>query len=195
MDVFELIREYGNLYYAVVFIWTFLEGETFVILSGVAAREGILDITTLIVCAWMGSFFGDQFYFLVGRRYGARLLKRFPRWQRGVDQALSLMERYSTGFILSFRFIYGVRNFSSFAMGISGVSWARFAAFNCVAALVWAVAFAGGGYLAGLAMHKLLGEMATGIGLVLLAGVLLGVVLLLRSGKRRGAAAANLGAE
>jgi membrane protein DedA with SNARE-associated domain len=63
MDVFELIREYGNLYYAVVFIWTFLEGETFVILSGVAAREGILDITTLIVCAWMGSFFGDQFYF------------------------------------------------------------------------------------------------------------------------------------
>jgi hypothetical protein len=46
-----------------------------------------------------------------------------------------------------------------------------------------------------LAMHKLLGEMATGIGLVLLAGVLPGVVLLLRSGKRRGAAAANLGAE
>src|SRR5688500_17003833 len=43
----DAIQEYGELYYVVVFVWTFLEGETFVIFSGVAAREGLLDIYTL----------------------------------------------------------------------------------------------------------------------------------------------------
>src|SRR5688572_3818853 len=101
VDVLEVIKEYGSYYYAIVFAWTFLEGETFVIFSGVAAREGILDLPLLILSAWVGSFLGDQLYFLIGRRYGARLLVRFPRWKPGVDHALGLLKKYSTGFVLS----------------------------------------------------------------------------------------------
>ena len=57
---------------------------------------------------------------------GPRLLERFPRWQRRVDAALRWLERYDADFILTFRFIYGVRNFSSFAMGLSAVRARRF---------------------------------------------------------------------
>lgn len=78
MDILETIKDYGNYYYAIVFMWTFLEGETFVIFSGVAAREGILDLPTLIALLGLVVSFGDQLYFLIGRRYGARLLLRFP---------------------------------------------------------------------------------------------------------------------
>ncbi len=184
----EWIKEYGEFYYVIVFVWTFLEGETFVIFSAVAAREGLLDIYLLIACAWTGSFMGDQLYFFIGRRYGARILKRFPKWKPGVDKALSLLARYSTGFILSFRFIYGVRNVSSFSIGMSELSWPRFAALNFVAAGLWAVSFAGGGYLAGAALQHLLGPLATGVGLGLLATLIvvtLGLALAKRF--RRGA--------
>ena len=176
MDILETIKDYGNYYYAIVFMWTFLEGETFVIFSGVAAREGILDLPTLIAFAWLGSFLGDQLYFLIGRRYGARLLLRFPRWKPGVDHALNLLKKYSTGFVLSFRFIYGVRNFSSFAMGMSGLAWSRFAMLNFIAAGVWAVCFAGAGYLAGMALQHVLGDLATGFGLLMLAAFLIAIV-------------------
>ena len=114
-------------------------------------------------------FFGDQLYFWIGRRWGDSLLRRFPRWAPGVHAALDMLRRYNTWFILSFRFIYGVRNFSSFAMGTSGLSWPRFMALNFIAAGIWAVTFAGAGYIDGATFEHLLGDLALGFGLVMLA--------------------------
>jgi membrane protein DedA with SNARE-associated domain len=173
MEISDLISRYGDLYYGIVALWTFLEGETIVIFSGIAARDGVLDLATLIGCAWIGSFLGDQMYFLLGRHAGPRLLGRFPRWQPGVDKALGLLEKYSTAFILSFRFIYGVRNFSSFAMGMSTLSWRRFAILNFFAAGIWAICFAGAGYLAGMALQQAVGDMAANLSLTLLAAFIL----------------------
>jgi membrane protein DedA with SNARE-associated domain len=188
MKIHHLIENYGSLYYAIIFAWTFLEGETVVLCSGIAAREGLVDLGTLIACAWIGSFLGDQMYFALGRRFGTRLLRRYPRWQSGTDRALGLLERYSTGFILTYRFIYGVRNFSSLAMGMSHLSWTRFAALNFVAAGLWSVAFAGGGYLAGTALQHMAGDLASGLGLTLLAGVVLGIGILTRVHRQRAVA-------
>jgi membrane protein DedA with SNARE-associated domain len=169
MEFFNLIDRYGDIFYVIVTVWTFLEGETVVLFSGIAAREGVLDLYLLIACAWVGSFLGDQVYFLLGRRYGPRLLQRYPRWHPGVKRALNLLERFSAGFILTFRFVYGVRNFSSFAMGMSSLSWRRFALLNFVAAGLWSVRFAGAGYFAGMALQHVIGDYATDLSLGLLA--------------------------
>ena len=169
MEIYELIAEYGRWFYVITVIWTFLEGETFVIFAGAAAFHGFIDLPLLIACAWFGSFAGDQFYFLVGRRYGQRLLIRFPRWRGGVDLALGFLHKYHVGFILTFRFVYGVRNFSSFAMGMSELSWPRFFALNFVAAGAWASSFAGAGYFLGKAFEAMLGEIARDFGLAMLA--------------------------
>lgn len=178
VDITELVQRYGDLYYALIFVWTFLEGETVVLISGAIARSGAIDLTTLFVAAWGGSFLGDQLYFLIGRRWGHRLLGRFPSWRPRIARALRLIERHATVFVLTFRFVYGVRNVSSFAAGMSSLSWGRFAFLNFVAAGVWAAAFAGGGYLAGEAMHRAFGESAHGVGLVLLAAFLVVAVRL-----------------
>jgi membrane protein DedA with SNARE-associated domain len=193
MEIFDLINRYGDLFYGIVALWTFLEGETIVIFSGIAAREGMVDLVTLISCAWVGSFLGDQLYFMLGRHAGARMLRRYPRWQPGVDKALSLLEKYSTAFILSFRFVYGIRNFSSFAMGMSTLSWRRFAVLNFVAAGIWAVCFAGAGYIAGMALQQVVGDMAGTLSLTLLGALVLftiGTVLVNRWRRRRRADAA-----
>jgi len=153
-DIYQVIQNHGEWFYPITFIWAFLEGETFVIFAGAAASQGLLNVYFLIAAAWLGSFCGDQTYFYIGRRWGARLLARFPRWQGGVDTALRLLTKYHVGFILSFRFIYGVRNFSSFAMGMSGLSWPRFAFLNFIAAGIWATSFASAGYLLGRAVSS-----------------------------------------
>lgn len=179
-----LIASLGNLFYLLTFMWTAVEGETFVIFAGIAAHRGLLDPVLLALCAWAGSFCGDQVYFFLGRRFGIRLMKRFPRWEPGVNRALGLLKRHDAWFILSFRFIYGVRNFSSFAMGMSPLSWARFSLLNCVAALVWAVSFVGLGYLFGQGTEELLGDSAFYVSVGLLA-VFLTVVWFVVSGPSR----------
>jgi len=168
IDINHLIAEYHDWFYIITFLWTFLEGETFVIFAGAAASQGTLNLLWLVAAAWLGSFAGDQLYFLVGRNYGHRLLKRFPRLQGGVNIALDMLHKYHVGFILSFRFIYGVRNFSSLAMGMSMISWPRFAMLNFIAAGLWANSFIWAGYMLGVAFEAVLGDIAKDFGLVML---------------------------
>lgn len=185
MDIAGTIQAYGEWFYLVTFVWTFLEGETFVLFAGLAAKQGVIRLDLLIFFAWLGSFAGDQCYFWIGRCWGDSLLRRFPRWRPGVHAALDLLTRYDTWFILTFRFIYGIRNFSSFAMGTSGLSWPRFLILNFIAAGLWAVTFAGAGYLVGATFAHLLGDLALGFGLVMLGIFAAVIALIARAQKRR----------
>jgi membrane protein DedA with SNARE-associated domain len=178
-DIRNMVVQHGHWFYLITFLWTFVEGETFVIFAGTFAAQGLLDPFFLLLSAWLGSFSGDQLYFYIGRRFGGKLLHRYPRWRPGVDSALAFLRRYSTGFILSFRFTYGVRNFSSFAMGMSGLLWRRFLALNFLAAGLWATTFVGAGYLLGNVFGAALRRMADSFGLVMLGiFVLVSVVIL-----------------
>src|SRR5882724_10638252 len=187
LDIRRMIVEHGQWFYLITFFWTFVEGETFVIFAASFAAQGLLNPFLLLVSAALGSFSGDQLYFYIGRRFGGKLLHRYPRWRPGVDTALAFLRRYSTGFILSFRFTYGVRNFSSFAMGMSGLLWRRFLALNFAAAGLWATTFVGAGYLLGNIFGAALRRMADSFGLVMLGIFVLvaAVVLTLHRIQRR----------
>jgi len=190
-----MIVDYGTWFYPLTFLWTFVEGETFVIFAGSFAAQGLLEPLPLLASAWLGSFLGDQLYFLIGRRYGGVLLVRFPKWRHGVDAALDFLRRYSTAFVLGFRFTYGVRNFSSFAMGMSGLRWSRFLFLNFIAAGVWAMTFVGVGFLLGRAFASVLGQLADSFGLVMLCVMAVSgsiVFLVHRSHKKRFEAKAKL---
>jgi len=195
-DVPRLIHQYGVWFYPLAFGWTFIEGETFVLVAGFFAAQGLLSAPLLLLAAWIGSFSGDQCYFWIGRRYGLRLMSHRPHWRSPVDGALGWIKRYDKWFILSFRFIYGVRNFSSFALGISGISWRRFLALNFLAAFLWAAVFVGSGYFCGRALERMLGEIADEFSMIALAVFVVGVVaaagvqLWRRHRRRRRAAAA-----
>ncbi|MBU6507265.1 MAG: DedA family protein [Alphaproteobacteria bacterium] len=170
MNVQHFIAEHGAWSYPITFVWTFFEGETFVLFAAFAAAEGLLNAPLLLVAAWLGSFAGDQCYFWIGRRFGLRVLARQPSWRERVDSALAWLKRFDIWFILSFRFIYGVRNFSSFALGISGIDWRRFLALNFMAAGIWAAIFVGAGYLCGRELRTMLGQIARDFGFAMLAG-------------------------
>ena len=147
MQIAHIIHEYGEATtYLITFAWTALEGETFVIFAGLFAQKGMLNIVFLFLAAWLGSMCGDQIFFALGRQYGVRFINHFPRLKPGVEKAVGWMERNAVLFILSYRFMYGLRNVSGIAVGMSHMPWKKFAVLNAIAAFIWAAAFAGFGY-------------------------------------------------
>ncbi|MBI3447004.1 MAG: VTT domain-containing protein, partial [Magnetospirillum sp.] len=118
-----------------------------VIVTGVLASEGRFRISVelLALAALTGSFFGDQLYYYIGRKYGAPLLARWPKLSGRIDWAFQSVNRTPVMFILSFRWIYGVRNLAPFIVGIAGVPRVKYLVLNFIAAAVWAHSFAWGG--------------------------------------------------
>ena len=135
--------------YLALFIGTFLEGETILIIAGIAASEGLLNINWVILSAFCGTLLGDQLYFLIGRYRGQWLLSKVPRWQPNMQRALEMLERHAIWVLLTYRFMYGVRNVTSFAVGMSRIRLWVFLVLNIGGAAIWAVIFGLGGYLVG----------------------------------------------
>ena len=149
-ELAEIWESWGQLAYAGVFLWAFFEGESFVIAAAaLGAVTGVVDPVWLFLAAWFGSFAGDQCWFLLGRRYGPRLLSRMPRAKLKFDKAASLLNRHGAAFVLSFRFLYGVRNVAAAACGMAGMPYGRFATLNFIGAGVWAGSFVAAGWYLG----------------------------------------------
>ncbi|EJL53461.1 putative membrane-associated protein [Rhizobium sp. CF122] len=152
----RLIGEYGVL---AVFLGAAAEGETAAFLGGVFAHRQLIPYWQVALAACLGSFAADQFFFLSGRyatkwSYVQKLLGSEP-----IARVTRLLEAHPTGFILAFRFIYGIRTISPVAIGVSKVSTRRFVILNAIAALIWGVLITAIGFLAGQAVEALLGRL------------------------------------
>lgn len=188
IDYIGLIREYG---YLAILLGTFLEGETILILGGVAAHLGSLELPLVMLTAFFGSSAGDQLYYFIGKWKGRSVLNYFPRWNVPAQKVFRLLERHKNLVILSFRFFYGLRNVTPFALGISRVETSRFVTLNLIGAALWAVSFATFGFLIGEAHERILGK---GYGKILLAALvaIFASIWLLRRWKAGRAASRNV---
>ncbi len=169
----SLISDYG---YWALFVGTFFEGETIVILGGFAARAGYLELDWVMITSFFGTLLGDQLYFYLSRKYSRRILAKRPAWQTRVDKAQRMMDRFQTFLILFFRFFYGWRTIFPVVFGMSPLSERKFFILNAAGALIWAAALGAAGYLFGGAMEVLLGNVrhyALEVGgVILMAGAL-----------------------
>ncbi len=145
---------------------------------------GYLSIGWVITCGFVGTLFGDQLYFLIGRRHGAGFLARRPTWQARSQQVYRIMERYPVLLILGFRFIYGIRTVTPFAIGMSNISYLRFALLNMLGAGLWAVAIGLAGFYFGHGVEVVLGDIKhyelEVLAFVIAVGVLVWTVFLFR---------------
>jgi membrane protein DedA with SNARE-associated domain len=174
MDLAQLVQTWG---YPAVFLGTLLEGETVLLLAGLAAHAGFLELQWVIATAWVGAVTGEQVWFLVGRRYGVRLLRRFPRLRPRARRVRALLKRYHQPVILSLRFLYGLRTVGPIALGMSRVRWARFTALDFAAAVVWAVAVASAGYAFGHVVDLWLGDLQRIEQVLVLVAIVAGLAL------------------
>lgn len=176
----QLVSEASGWAYAVVLALALIDAllpivpsETSVITAGVVAASGAINLVAVIVAAACGAFAGDNAAYLIGRRFGPRAAARFFRGKRGkqsLDWAEDQLSKRGGELIAVARFIPGGRTAVTLSAGTVGYPWPRFATYDAVAAVVWALYASLLGYFGGAAF-----EGAAWKGLLLALGIAFGM--------------------
>jgi membrane-associated protein len=180
----DLSDTLGVWTYALVATLAFLEtgafvgliapGETAIVLGGVVAAQGDVNIVAMVLIAWAAAATGDLASFMLGKRLGRRfLIARGPRL--GVTAPrLERVDRHGAKAILAGRFIGIVRAVAPFLAGSSGMRLRAFLPWSLLGTAVWATAFTMVGYAFSNSFSAAAGVLTHGaLGLAVLAAAVL----------------------
>lgn len=142
----EFLREWG---YFALFLGSMIEGESVVISASISAYFGYMYLPKVMIIVFTGTFLAEQALYQVGRHYGPGIIDRHPTFHAPAKKAFKLLHRWETVFILSCRFIYGIRIISPVVIGASGIPPRRYIPLNFLAAVVWTLISCIGGYFLG----------------------------------------------
>jgi len=149
MSIFTSLQVDSPISYLVAFVLPALDAivpvvpsETAIIALGVATA-GSMDprIALLVFCAAAGAFLGDNISYLLGRRFGPAVERRFFSSAKGKgtrDWAERSLQRYGMQLIVVCRFIPGGRTAVTLCCGLTGYSRRRFVIATAIAAVIWA---------------------------------------------------------
>lgn len=152
----QFLASYGLI---VVYIGVIIEGDSVLLAAGFLAHQGVMNPFGVFLAAFAGSLTADQALFYIGRHFADSRLVRRQVERPAFARVLALIERRPTLFVLSFRFIYGVRTISPIAIGIARVSPWLFSPLNALAALIWAGLVTAIGYFFGQLIEQYAGRL------------------------------------
>ena len=153
-----------------------VEGQTAVISGGVIARNGVISPLLAVLAAALGSGVLDYVLFVLGRSFrDSGFVRRVSR-KPAFAKALGLIERYPIAFVLSFRFLYGLRAAGPVAVGVTQIPTLLFALLNALGALIWASVFVGLGYMFGPAVMTVINAVMAHLAPVAIGGAAVAVV-------------------
>jgi membrane-associated protein len=160
----EMIKEYGNWTYAILFaiifvetgliIMPFLPGDSLLFAAGTFAAVGSLNIFVLIGLLFIAAVLGDTVNYAVGKTLGLRAtkLKLFGRnlvKQEHLDKTHDFFEKYGPKAIIIARFVPIVRTFAPFVAGVGSMTYGKFITYNIVGGALWVVGISLVGYSLG----------------------------------------------
>jgi membrane protein DedA with SNARE-associated domain/membrane-associated phospholipid phosphatase len=133
------------------FIGLVAPGETALLLGGLVAGQGQIDVLTMIAIVWFAAVSGDLTSFFLGRRLGRTfLVKHGPKVQiteERLGQVEAFFDRHGGKAILIGRFVGLVRAIAPFLAGSSGMPLRRFVPYDVIGAGLWGSTFVVIGYL------------------------------------------------
>jgi membrane-associated protein len=136
------------------FVGLIAPGETAIVLGGVVAAQGGVDLPVILLVAWVAAALGDLASFLLGQRLGRRfLIARGPRLgvtAARLERVEGFFDRHGAKAILIGRFIGIVRAVAPFLAGASGMRLRAFLPWSLLGTAVWATTFT----LIGYAFHR-----------------------------------------
>ena len=158
----ELVKNYGNWIYAILFaivfcetglvVLPFLPGDSMLFAAGTIAAVGDMNIFVLIGLLIVAAILGDFVNFEIGKHFGQKLFsnpnsKIFK--QSYLQKTHDYYEKYGGRTIIIARFVPIVRTFAPFVGGMGNMNYAQFARYNIVGAVLWVVSFTTLGYFFG----------------------------------------------
>lgn len=156
-----------------LFFGFFLPGDSLLITAGVltAAHPELFSLPLVCAVTFIAAVSGDAVGYWFGRRVGTRLYERpdsrfFKRSH--LEAAEAFYQRHGGKTIVVARFLPFVRTFAPIVAGTAGMHYRRFAMYNVVGGLIWAVGLPVAGYALGTAIPA---DTLDKYLLVILAGV------------------------
>jgi membrane protein DedA with SNARE-associated domain len=147
-------------------------GETALIASAVLASQGELSIELVIAIAAAAAIIGDNFGYMLGARFGRRLLERPGRTLEKRREALrrgeELFARHGPKAVFLGRWIALLRIWAAWLAGMASMRWRTFLLWNALGGIGWALFFGLLGYFGGEAAAELVAR--AGVGVALAAG-------------------------
>ncbi len=176
---------------AALFIGFVLPGETSVIVAGVVASRGHVNILALCALVVLAAVIGDSVGYAVGSRYGEQLLKLpvIRHRQVALQRALEGLRQRGPIYVFIGRFTAFLRAVMPGLAGMSKMHYRRFLVANATGGLLWGVGYSLLGYFAGSALSTIESWASwAGIGLLVLV---IGAALVLHRRRRAREAASD----
>lgn len=163
------------LVYAVIFLLVFAEdalffgfvlpGETVVIVGGVLASQGRLELAVLIPLVVVAAIAGDSVGYEVGKWVGPKFVEsRFLRTrQGGIHKAQDLLARRGQSAVFLGRFTAFFRAMMPALAGASHMPYRRFLPANAAGGIVWGVGTVLLGYFVGTAYERIAARIGQGL--------------------------------
>ncbi|HEY4927691.1 MAG TPA: DedA family protein [Acidimicrobiales bacterium] len=174
---------------AALMLGFFIPGETAVVIGGVLAGLGRVNLGVMIVVVIVCAIVGDSVGFEVGKKAGPWLTTHRPlKGNSAVRYTLGLLEKYGGPAVFLGRFIAFARAVIPGLAGMSGLRYRTFLFWNVLGGIVWGVGYTMLGYVVGLSFQRILtqiGLWSLAVVAVLVAGVVVFEVRRRRREKRR----------
>jgi membrane protein DedA with SNARE-associated domain len=164
-----------------LFVGFVVPGETAAVLAGAAASLGRVPLVPAVLVVAVAAVTGDAVGYLVGRRFGDRLLTVRPlrRHSAGLERGQRLLRDRGGVAVFLARFTAFLRAVTPALAGASRMPYGRFAVWNVAGGVLWATAAVLVGWAAGTSYTRAASELGQGSAVVVAVVVAAGVVVLL----------------
>jgi membrane protein DedA with SNARE-associated domain/membrane-associated phospholipid phosphatase len=160
------------------FVGLVAPGETAVLVGGVVAAQGEIDLMILIALVWACAVAGDLTSYTLGRRLGRQFLVRHGPRVKITEERLETVEvffaKYGGATIFIGRFLGLVRALAPFIAGASRMPLRRFLPYDVLGAGLWATTFCVLGYVFWRSLDRVTQYVGRG---VFLLGTLIALVV------------------
>ncbi len=136
-----------------LFVGLFVPGESFVILGGLFANQGALNLWLVYALVILAGYGGDVVGYLLGERFGEQTLmkvgKRFGYKEEHFLKAHAFFERWGILAIIAGRFLSVFRSLLPATIGTVKYPRHKFLLFDAVGVILWSITFVTLGYILG----------------------------------------------
>jgi membrane-associated protein len=172
-----------------LFVGFFLPGDSLLVMAGLFAARGNLNLAVLIVSLCLAAIAGHVVGYWFGRTTGARLFARsdsrlFKR--EHLLKAQAFYEKHGTKTIILARFIPVIRTFAPIVAGAAGMEFRRFMLVNVAGGIGWVTSMCLLGYWLGSAIPHIDRYIHLVIGVIIVLSILPAIIHVMRE-RRTGA--------
>lgn len=145
----SFIKEYGVI---AVFIGTFLEGESILIISGALVSQSFLNPLYVWIAASLGAWSGHIVWFVIGKFFGKTSVDKIANrynLSNKVNYIYALISSNKIKTVVLLQYLYGVRMIGALTFGISDIKLQWFSIAEIINCSIWAFVIGSIGFILG----------------------------------------------